>query len=78
MTFDVRTHQLVCKHTKISDTEKEALLKKYEINAHDLPKILRQDSAISHLTPKEGDIIKIERQSKTAGTTSYYRIVTEG
>ena len=78
MTFDVHAHQFVCKHSKISEAEKETLLKKYEIRSQDLPKILQQDPAIIHLTPKEGDVIKIERLSKTAGTTVYYRLVVEG
>ena len=78
MSFEVRHHQLVCKHSKASDSEKEALLKKYEIGTQDLPKILLKDSAIRYLNPKAGDVIKIERKSKTAGKTNYYRVVIEG
>ena len=78
MSFDVRNHQLVCKHSTASDSEKETLAKKYDIRIQDLPKILVKDHAIAHLSPKPGDVIKIERESKTAGKTSYYRAVTEG
>ncbi len=78
MSFDVRNHQLVCKHSKVSDAEKEALLKKYDLSIQDLPKILVTDPAIAPLNPKIGEVIKIEHQSKTAGESYYYRAVIEG
>ena len=77
MSFNVTTHQLVCKHSKVADAEKESLLKKYDITQHDLPKIMLQDPAIKSLNPKAGDVIKIERESKTAGKSVYYREVVE-
>ncbi|HLD80167.1 MAG: hypothetical protein A2822_04940 [Candidatus Staskawiczbacteria bacterium RIFCSPHIGHO2_01_FULL_41_41] len=78
MSFDVHKHQLVCKHSKLSDADKEALLKQYEIKVQDLPKILKLDPAIAHLNLKGGDVVKIERDSKTAGKTNYYRAVMDG
>ena len=77
MSFNVTTHQLVCKHSKVDDTEKESLLQKYDITQHDLPKITLHDPAIKHLTAKAGDIIRIERESKTAGKSIYYREAVE-
>lgn len=77
MSFNVTTHQLVCKHSKVADTEKESLLQKYDITQHDLPKIMSHDPAIKHLSAKAGDIVKIERESKTAGKSAYYREVIE-
>jgi len=78
MSFNISSHQLVCKHGKVTDAEKESLLKKFDITQQDLPKILEQDPAIKHLSAKAGDIIKIERESKTAGKSAYYREVVEG
>jgi len=77
MSFNVTTHQLVCKHSKVADAEKEAVLKRYEITQQDLPKIMLQDPAIKHLGIKAGDVIKVERESKTAGKSAYYREVIE-
>lgn len=77
MSFNVTTHQLVCKHSKVTDTEKESLLQKYDIVQQDLPKIMLHDPAIKHLSSKAGDIVKIERESKTAGKSVYYREVIE-
>ncbi|MEW5896098.1 MAG: DNA-directed RNA polymerase subunit H [Nanoarchaeota archaeon] len=78
MTFNITKHQLVSKHTKANDSEKKALFEKYNINGQALPKILKDDPAIAHLSVKAGDVIKIERVSKTAGVTYYYRLVIGG
>ncbi|MEK6969544.1 MAG: DNA-directed RNA polymerase subunit RpoH/Rpb5 C-terminal domain-containing protein [Nanoarchaeota archaeon] len=75
MVSKVDLYQVPNKHMKCSDSEKEKLCKKFGINTKDLPKILREDPAIKGLNVKSGDIIKIERKSKTAGIISYYREV---
>lgn len=71
--FDITKHGLVPKHTLLNEKEKKALLEKYNIVLQQLPKISFTDSAIQHLKPKPGDIIKITRASPTAGQTVYYR-----
>ncbi|MEK6937845.1 MAG: DNA-directed RNA polymerase subunit H [Nanoarchaeota archaeon] len=78
MAFDVNKHFLIPKHTKLSDSEKNKLLEKYNISFMALPKIMDDDPAIAKLDAKIGDIIKIERKSKTSGVTTYYRLVIEG
>ncbi len=62
----------------MSDAEKQDLLQKYNITLKDLPKILKEDSTMAKLSVKVGDIVKIERPSKTAGTSFYYRVVING
>ena len=71
-------HQLVPKHTKLSESEKEKLFKEQKLSIRDLPKILKTDSAIMKLSVKSGDVIKIERTSRTAGIAIYYRGVIDG
>lgn len=61
------------KHVKLSDKEKEALLKKYNATLKELPKILKTDQAIANLNAKPGDVIKIIRESSTAGKSVFYR-----
>jgi len=78
MTFEVNKHFLVPKHTKLNDSEKSKLMEKYHISFRDLPKILKDDPAIAKLNLSQGDVVKIERASKTAGETVYYRVVIEG
>jgi DNA-directed RNA polymerase subunit H len=69
-------HSLIPKHVKLSDKEKEALLKKYNITLSELPKILKDDPAIQSIGAKSGDVIKIIRKSPTAGEAVFYRGVT--
>ncbi|MBI2546075.1 DNA-directed RNA polymerase subunit H [Candidatus Woesearchaeota archaeon] len=76
--FDVTKHQLVPKHLKVSEKEKAELLKRYNITVKELPKILVDDSAIEHLEVKVDDVVKIIRQSPTAGEVLFYRCVTNG
>ena len=72
---DISKHVLVPKHILVSDKEKKDLLEKYHILIEDLPKILKNDPAIKHLSPKSGDVIKIIRKSPTAGESLFYRVV---
>jgi DNA-directed RNA polymerase subunit H len=77
MTLEITKHSLIPKHTKISEAEKTKVLEKYNIDAASLPKILSNDPALTKMDVKSGDIIKIERKSKTAGVTEYYRLVID-
>ncbi len=73
--IDIAKHVLVPKHTKLSDKEKEEIFLKYNITEFNLPKILKTDAAIKAFNPKPGDVIKVERESATAGKAVYYRAV---
>ena len=73
--IDPTKHILVPKHVKVSEKEKEEVLKTYHITQKELPKIFVKDAAIAHLKLKEGDVVKIQRASPTAGDTVYYRSV---
>jgi DNA-directed RNA polymerase subunit H len=73
--FDVTKHELVPKHLKLSDKEMKELFEKYAIELPNLPRIFKNDPAIQDLNVKEGDIIKIVRNSPTAGESVFYRRV---
>lgn len=66
-------HILVPQHTKLNAKEKKDLLELYHVDIQSLPRILKGDLSIAHLNPQEGDVIKILRQSPTAGTAVFYR-----
>ena len=70
-------HELVPEHSKLSDKKVKALLELYNVTIRELPKILVSDPAITHLTVKEGDVIKIGRKSRTAGEIAFYRGVVK-
>ncbi|MEK6841122.1 MAG: DNA-directed RNA polymerase subunit H [Nanoarchaeota archaeon] len=73
--IDITKHEFVPKHTKLNEEESEEVLKKFNISKKQLPRILKEDSAISKLDVKKGDIIKIIRKSPTTGESEFYRVV---
>ena len=74
-SFEIKKHVLVPKHTKVSEKEKKELLQKYQISVFDLPLIKKNDPAIKDIEVKAGDIVKIIRNSPTAGESIFYRAV---
>ena len=72
---NISGHILIPKHTKLSEKDKKGLFEKYKITFKELPKISPNDPAINDLELKQGDVIKIERKSQTAGNTVFYRSV---
>ena len=75
--FNVLIHELVPEHIILKDDEIKELLEKFNITPGQLPKILKSDPAVKAIEAEEGDIIKIIRQSPTAGVTEYYRLVVK-
>jgi len=73
--FDLMKHSLVPEHTIMSKEEKEELLKKYNIDVKQLPKILENDPIVKQIGAKLGDVLKITRKSPTAGKSYYFRLV---
>lgn len=71
-------HVLIPKHKKISDKEKKELLDNYKITINELPVILKSDIALIGMELQAGDVVKIERDSPTAGKTIFYRGVIDG
>lgn len=69
-------HKLVPEHSKLSERDKKKLFEDLEIEFEHLPKISIKDPGIAHLDVKQGDIVKIKRQSLTAGQTIFYRGVS--
>ena len=75
--YDARNHRLVPKHEKMDEEEVEKLLEEYKISKEDLPKIERTDAPLKSMDIEVGDVIKITRESPTAGESEYYRVVVE-
>ena len=73
-----KKHKLVPMHKKLSEKERNEVLKRYNITIKELPKILSSDPALEGMDAHEGDIIKVQRKSSTAGDISYYRGVIRG
>ena len=72
---EIRKHVLIPKHVKLSEKEKEEVLKRYNAATDDFPRILKRDAALQGMNVKFGDMIKIVRKSSTAGETVFYCVV---
>lgn len=70
-------HMLMPKHSKLSESDKKQLLEKYGVTTKELPSIFLTDAGLEGMQVKVGDVIKIERNSRTAGKTVFYRNITE-
>lgn len=77
MAIDIQDHRAVPEHRKLDEDEAEQVLEKYGAEKDDLPKIERTDAALKQMDIEVGDVIEIERDSPTAGKTTYYRVVIE-
>ena len=75
MTFKIGDHFLVPKHIIMPPQKADELLEKLGITKKMMPKLPKNDAALKDLKPAKGDIIKIIRESPTAGKTVYYRVV---
>ena len=74
--IDVLLHKLVPRHLLLTKEESQNLLDKYRIDLTDLPQMFEKDPVAIAIGAKEGDIIKIIRDSNTTvKTIDYYRYV---
>jgi DNA-directed RNA polymerase subunit H len=76
--FKPSAHRDVPKHEIVPKEEVEGILKKNNATFEQLPYILTTDPVVLELQGKPGDLIKITRESRTAGSSVYYRLVVEG
>lgn len=77
MAIDVTDHVAVPDHRIMDEDEIEEVLQKFDSEKEDLPEIQRTDAALKQKDVEVGDVIEIQRESPTAGKTTYYRKVVE-
>ena len=76
--FNLFEHAMVPKHEILPDKEKQELLQKFKVRTYQLPYIRVSDPAVKAVGAKPGDIVRIQRNSPTAGKYYAYRFVVEG
>ena len=75
LAFNPTKHELVPKHTKLSQEEVMQLMDKYLIKGKiQMPYILRSDVIAKWLGLKQGDVVKIARVNENSGVSYYYRV----
>ena len=75
LQYNILDHELVPSHIILNDEEIQTLKQKYNINdIKQLPQISRYDPVSLAIGMKPSQVCKIERQSKTAISSDYFRI----
>jgi len=77
-SFNIFKHKLVPKHEILSPEEAKELLEKYRVKPYQLPHIKASDVVAIAIGAKPGDVLKITRNSLTAGKYISYRYVVSG
>tara|TARA_B100000963_G_scaffold289835_1_gene259453 strand:- start:846 stop:1472 length:627 start_codon:yes stop_codon:yes gene_type:complete len=75
LQFNILEHELVPKHERMTQEEKESIYKLYNINSDEqVPEISRFDPVALAICLRPGELCKITRQSKTAILSNFYRL----
>lgn len=76
-SLDVLKHEMVPDHQIMSEDEVAELLATYRISLEQLPKIYHDDPAVKAIRGEVGNVLRIIRDSRTAGRAEAYRIVVK-
>jgi DNA-directed RNA polymerase subunit H len=74
---DIFQSELVPEQILLTEEEKEKVLSVLNVSLRELPKIKENDPVVKLLKAKKNDVIKIIRNSPTAGKSIYYRVVVK-
>ena len=77
-SFNIFDHEFVPKHEILMAEEREKLLAEYKVHPYQLPRIRASDPALTAIGARPGDVVRIIRNSPTAGKYVAYRYVVEG
>jgi DNA-directed RNA polymerase subunit H len=78
LQFNILNHQYVPSHTILSDDEVGEMMKKYNVmEKSQLPDISRYDPVALAIGMRPGEVCRIDRPSKSAISSLYYRVCTQ-
>lgn len=75
MMFNILEHKMVPPHRKLTEEEKQGIMKKYNISREsEFPQISRFDPVAQVMFMRPGDVCEITRYNKTSIVEKYYRL----
>ncbi|MBQ6512729.1 DNA-directed RNA polymerase subunit H [Methanobrevibacter sp.] len=77
MRIDIQEHMLVPTHEIMTEDEIADEFSDVEYDFKDLPRIRSEDPVVKAIGAKPGDVLRITRESQTAGVFVTYRIVED-
>ena len=77
MQIDIQDHMLVPKHEIMSEKDISVEFSDVDYDFKNLPKIKSKDPVVKEIGAESGDVLRITRESQTAGTFVTYRIVED-
>ena len=75
MKIDIQDHMLVQKHEIMTEEEISEEFSDVDYDFKDLPKIKANDPVVEAIGAEPGNVLRITRESQTAGVFVTYRIV---
>ncbi len=73
--FKPLEHKLVPMHEILDESELKKTLSEFNIDKEQMPKIRISDPVAVSIKAKVGDVVRIIRESQTAGKAIFYRLV---
>ncbi len=73
--FNPLEHKMVPHHEILNEEDLNKVLSEYKVDKEQLPKIRISDPSAVSVKAKVGDVVRITRDSQTAGKSYFYRLV---
>ena len=77
MKIDIQNHMLVPKHEIMTEEEISEEFSAVDYDFKELPKIKSNDPVVKAINAEPGNVLRITRESQTAGVFVTYRIVED-
>lgn len=73
--FNPLEHKMVPNHEILNEEDLNKILSEYKVDKEQLPKIRISDPSAVSVKAKVGDVVRVTRDSQTAGKSYFYRLV---